>query len=80
MENYVARTPQQATITVPRFVTISEAAKITHISQYTLREWNRKGLLPAIDVGTKTLVNVELLVEQLENYCRGKLQNWDKEV
>lgn len=50
-----------------RFLSIAEAAKVTGISSYAIRQGVRGGLFPAVRVGQKFLVNIPALLEVLDN-------------
>lgn len=47
------------------FASIKEAATITGLSQYWLREGCRSGTVPHIKTGTKFMVNIPALLRQL---------------
>lgn len=48
------------------FATISDAARITGLSQYYLRQGVRNGTVPHIRSGTKYLINLPRLLETLD--------------
>lgn len=49
----------------PRFMTIHEVAKTGILSECCLRRMARRGELPAIKTGNRTLINYDRLVELL---------------
>ena len=49
----------------PRMLTIRQTAACCPLSEYALRLLLKQGKLPAIFVGTKYLVNVDRLIDQL---------------
>lgn len=48
------------------FMTINEAARVTGLSQYYLRRGVRDGTVPYIRSGTKYLINLPRLLEQID--------------
>lgn len=50
---------------MPRFMTIREVAKTGILPECCLRRMARRGTLPAIKTGNKTLINFDRLVELL---------------
>ena len=50
---------------IPRFMTIHEVAKTGILSECCLRRMARRGELPAIKTGNRTLINFDRLVELL---------------
>ena len=50
---------------VPKFMTIREAARTGIIAEHHLRLMQKQGKLPCIMAGKKCLINYQLLVEQL---------------
>lgn len=55
-----------------RFLSIAEAAKVTGVSSYAIRQGVRSGLFPAVRIGTKYMVNLPALLEALENLSHGQ--------
>lgn len=53
-------------IFLKNFQSISEAAKLTGLSSFFIRRGCRDGTIPHIKSGTKFLVNVPLLIEQMD--------------
>lgn len=52
---------------LPRMRTIREVAATGLLSEYALRLLEKQGKLPSIRVGTKILINLDLLIQQLNN-------------
>ncbi len=58
---------------LPKFLTIRETAKLGFLSEHNLRMRLAQGLLPHIKAGTKCLVNVNQLIENLEAESKAAL-------
>ena len=54
-------------VKIPRFVTITQAAKMGVMSVYSLRLMLKQGQLPGYYAGTRFYINLDRLLEQLEN-------------
>ena len=52
---------------LPRMRTIREVAKLGILSENCLRQMQKQGKLPCMYAGTKCLINLDLLIEQLNN-------------
>lgn len=52
---------------IPKMRTIREIAATGLLSEYALRLLEKQGKLPSIRVGTKILINLDLLIQQLNN-------------
>lgn len=53
--------------TAPQMLTIRQVAKTGLLSEHALRLLAKQNKLPAIQIGTKLLVNYSKLCEQLQN-------------
>ena len=42
-------------VNVPELLTLSEACELLKVHPNTLRQWDKKGVLPAIRIGTKRI-------------------------
>ncbi len=51
----------------PRMMTIKQIAKTGLLPEHALRQMSKQGKLPAIYIGTKCLVNYDLLIKQLNS-------------
>lgn len=51
--------------TTPRMRCIKAAAHELNISEYALRRWVKRGLVPAVYTGRKALVNLDNVVDFL---------------
>ena len=58
--------------TLPRMLTIREAAKVGPLTEHALRILLRQGDLPGIYVGTKFLINHDALVRMLDQKPDGR--------
>lgn len=45
--------PEQKTEEVPELLTLQEACDLLKVHPNTLRQWDRKGVLPAIRIGVR---------------------------
>lgn len=45
----------QTTNDTPKLLTLKEACEILHCHPNTLRQWDKKGVLPAVRIGIKRL-------------------------
>lgn len=52
--------------TLPFFITINQAAKITGLSQYFIRQSVRDGSIPSIQCGTKYMIHTDKMLSALE--------------
>ncbi len=52
---------------LPRMRTIREVAKLGILSECCLRKMQKEGRLPCMYAGTKCLINLDLLIDQLNN-------------
>ena len=63
----------------PRMMTVREIAREGILTEHALRLKLKAGQLPAIYVGTKALINYDILLEQLSslkgNIGEGEIQN-----
>lgn len=57
-------------INIPQMATINEAAKLTGLAKYFIRQLALKNQIKNVRAGKKILINVEKLVEYL-NTCTG---------
>lgn len=55
------------TSNLPRMRTIREVAKLGILSECCLRKMQKEGRLPCMYAGTKCLINLDLLIDQLNN-------------
>ena len=55
------------TSNLPRMRTIREVAKLGILSECCLRKMQKEGRLPCMHAGTKCLINLDLLIDQLNN-------------
>ena len=63
----INRMPNMEDVKIPRFVTITQAAKMGVMSVYSLRLMLKQGQLPGYYAGTRFYINLDRLLEQLEN-------------
>ena len=56
---------------LPRMRTIREVARLGILSEHCLRQMQKQGKLPCMYAGTKCLINVDLLIEQLNSLGDG---------
>lgn len=49
-----------------KFQTITEAARTTGLSQYSLRRGTKDGSVPHVKSGNRTLINIPLLLEYMD--------------
>lgn len=54
---------------VPTLMTIREVAATGLLSEYALRKMHKEGRLPSFRVGSKVLINYDMLLEQLNTLC-----------
>ena len=54
-------------VNLPRMRTIREVAKLGILSECCLRKMQKEGRLPCMYAGTKCLINLDLLIDQLNN-------------
>lgn len=52
-------TPKKKAQNVPELLTLSEACEILKVHPNTLRQWDAKGILPAIRIGEKRVRRYE---------------------
>lgn len=52
---------------LPRMRTIREVAKLGILSECCLRKMQKEGRLPCMYAGTKCLINLDLLIDQINN-------------
>ena len=52
---------------IPRFMTIHETAKASGIPECCIRRMAKRGELPAIKTGNKTLINFDRFIEMMNN-------------
>ena len=52
------------------YQSIRETARFTGLSESFLRRGVKNGEIPHLMVGTKALINVQLLIEMYEKQCR----------
>ena len=52
---------------MPKMMTVRQIAKTGLLPQNAIRVLLKQGKLPAIYIGTKALINYDLLCEQLQN-------------
>ena len=55
----------------PRMMTIREIAKTTGISEHGIRRMVKEGKIPAIQVGTKNLINISKVYELMDQGILG---------
>ena len=55
------------TSNLPRMRTIREVAKLGILSECCLLKMQKEGRLPCMYAGTKCLINLDLLIDQLNN-------------
>ena len=55
------------TSNLPRMRTKREVAKLGILSECCLRKMQKEGRLPCMYAGTKCLINLDLLIDQLNN-------------
>jgi len=67
MNNSIIRETTKNANVLPRFMTIKETAMTGILPECCLRRMARKGELPAIKTGNKTLINFDRLVDLLNN-------------
>lgn len=58
-----------------RFQTIADASRTTGLSQYFLRRGCKAGITPHIKSGSKFLVNIPLLIEQMDQMSKEAATN-----
>lgn len=54
-------------MTLPRFCSIRETARMGILTEYALRIMERQGKLPCVYSGRKCLINIDRLIEQLND-------------
>ncbi len=52
---------------IPKMKTIRQTAAMGILTEHALRQMAREGRLPSMQVGKKTLINVDKLIDQLNN-------------
>lgn len=52
---------------LPEYLTIRKAAQLGIVSEHALRQMEKRGELPTIRVGSRTLINKDAFIEQMRN-------------
>lgn len=68
--NYKDYIPQVEPYTIPRVVTVKEAAKEFNISECTIRKWIKSGQLPVIQCGRSFRINCTVFSNFLNGACQ----------